>query len=125
MYQKIQRRKYFSPINNLTLFSKALFYHRSKKLSMTCLKNSKEDLGLVIRKKELCKILQVTKVCSNTCLALLLLQSKQAVYDTYINKPISEKYIALLPKEKKTIAMKPSSTSLAKNQLFMELLNNE
>lgn len=68
---------------------------------MTCLKNSKEDLGLVIRKKELCKILQVTKVCSNTCLALLLLQSKQAVYDTYINKPISEKYIALLPKEKK------------------------
>lgn len=92
---------------------------------MTCLKNSKEDLGLVIRKKELCKILQVTKVCSNTCLALLLLQSKQAVYDTYINKPISEKYIALLPKEKKTIAMKPSSTSLAKNQLFMELLNNE
>jgi len=92
---------------------------------MTCLKSSKEDLGLVIKEKELCKILQVTKVCSKTCLALLLLQSKQAVYDTHISKPVSEKYIAFLSKEKKPTAMKSSSTSLAKSQLFMEFLNNE
>lgn len=73
---------------------------------MTCLKSSKEDLGLVIREKELCKILQVTKVCSKTCLALLLLQSKQTVYDTYISKLISEKYIAFLPKENKQTTTK-------------------
>lgn len=67
---------------------------------MTCLKSSKEDLGLVIRETELCKILQVTKLWSKTCLALLLLQSKEAVYVTYISKPISEKYIAFLQREK-------------------------
>lgn len=37
-----------------------------------------------------------------------------------------KKYIALEPKDKKnTIAMKPLSTFLAKNQIFMEFLNNE
>lgn len=91
---------------------------------MTCLKSSKEDLGLVIREKELCKIPQVTKVCSKTCLALLLLQSKQPVDDTYISKPISEKIHCFSSKRKqptnqqKTIAMKPSSTSLAESIIY-------
>lgn len=124
MHQKTQGRKYFSPINNSTLFSNSFLLSWKQKKphpSMTCLKKQQRGFGISYQGEKWWEILQVTKVCRQTRLALSEVQSKQAACDPHISNPPHTE-IALPPTRE---CHQHSHTPPARNQLFRHSLNNE
>lgn len=67
--RKYNAENIFPPPTTPLCFQTASFYHGSKKLSTTCLKKQQRGFGISYQGEKLRKILQVTKVCSETWLA--------------------------------------------------------